>query len=128
MGADRFEDVSRVVAGSLPARALRHAAAGARASAPSSRAAGAFIRARHILKAIPSSERIRLSGVVLLTTALTHDALLRFVPEIVRPAVPRSVRVAAALTGLAMLLLAPALERAWRMSRIRRTWLSQSVR
>lgn len=128
MGTDQFDDVSRVVSGSLPARALRHTAVGFRAAAPRSHAGVALARARAGLSAIPPTERIRLAGVLLLTAAMTHSVLLRFVPEIVRPAAPWLLSVATGLIALALILTATALERAWRTSGVRAKFLSQSVR
>jgi hypothetical protein len=122
MSPDEFTDVSRVIAGSFPGRLFRAAAAGVRAAGPRSVLGAVFIRTRSELARMSSGERIRLAGVMLLTAAVTHDVLVGLVPAIVRPGAPRAIRGAAAVIGLAMMLLAPALERAWKTSRLRRWW------
>ena len=128
MPADQFDDVARIVRASWPARILRRAAAGGRAALPRSVAGLMFMGARRRILEVSPADRVRLGGLVVLTAAISHDVLLRLVPEITRPGLPRALRLGAGVIGLLMMLLAPALERAWRTSTVRRKYLSQSVR
>jgi hypothetical protein len=117
--AAEFDAVNRVAGESFAGRILHAAGDAIRAAAPGSRAGQLFMRARTAVACTPASERIRLAGIALTVAVVTHDALVAGMPAVVRPGIPLTLRLAIALAGVVMILVAPALARAWSTSRIR---------
>ncbi len=127
MSTDEFQDVARVVSRSWVARALDGGIGAVRSSAVQSFWARAFGRVSHQLGGASTEARVRLAGVLLLTTTVTHRLLLELVPAFLRPAAPQLLRVEVVLASLVLVFGAPWLGRAWPGSRVRRifgTWLS----
>jgi hypothetical protein len=125
MSTDEFQDVARVVSRSWVARALDGGIGAVRTAAVQSFWARAFGRVSR--QPIAASTRVRLAGVLLLTTTVTHRLLLELVPAFLRPAAPELLRVEMVLASLVLVVAAPWLGRAWPGSRVRRilaTWMS----
>ena len=77
----------------------------------------ATVRAR--VSHVTPTERLRLTGVCLIACAVTNSLLVRWSPSIARPAAANAWDMVLAVAGLATMVLAYPLARAWATSRVR---------
>ena len=129
MLADDLQDVADIMGGSAIARIGLRATHVIRTAAAHSAAALAISGSRRWLATVARAERVRLMGVLILTATGTQSLLLQFAAPVVRPAVPGLLKADIVLVGLFLVFLAPAIGRAWGVSRIRRlllAWIAPS--
>ena len=119
MNADDFQDVSRIVASSGVATAMRRVVDAVRAAIPQSMVGRAAARVRQQTAGVDAVTRVRLAGVLLLTAAVTQQMLLSLVPSLLRPALSGLLRVDLQLASVVLIGAAPWLVRAWPGSRLR---------
>jgi len=65
---------------------------------------------------------VRQAGLVIVTATATHWALLQLTWPMSRPAAPGMLRLLALAAGLALVLWASSIARAWPASTLRRLW------
>jgi len=117
MRGERFERGARVVAGSAGVRAVLAVDAAIRTAWTRSRVA-ATLRRWQALAAKSAAERVRLTGVVMLTAAIVHVALRPRTSPAVRSTAPHALSVPVIALGIVMIVAAPAIARAWPRSRL----------
>jgi hypothetical protein len=114
---ERLADVARQ---SLIGRSVLRALAGLRADARGSAIGKALDGFRTHTDRLTSSERLRLTGVFIVTAVATNAVLLQWSPPIIRPAAPFLLSVVAVSIGVTLIVLAERLAHAWDRSWIRR--------
>jgi hypothetical protein len=72
---------------------------------------------------LTTGERLRLLGVTIVTAIATNAVLLQWSPPVTRPAPPSMLSVVTTASGLALIILAEPLARAWQQSWIRHQWI-----
>jgi hypothetical protein len=127
MRADQFAAAERELRQSAIARALRYADAAVRCAAARSLAVASLKQARMQFENTPPAQRVRLAGVVLLTSVAVHELLRSFVSIAARPLALHAVRWPMIGLALGMIAGAGAIARAWPGSRLRR-WLNTARR
>jgi hypothetical protein len=119
MTTDDFQIVADVLAQSYMARRLEHAVEVGRIAGPQSWCGRQLARLRDVALRGDFATRIRSMGLLLLAALVTRDVLTLFVPRLVRPALSPILQTDVLVVSLVLLTMAPAVERAWRWSRLR---------
>lgn len=128
MRTEDFPDVARVLGASRIAGASNRAVAMLHAAAATSATARLLERLRRSVTELSTIERVRLSGVLLLTIIITHTLFLRIEPPLVSPAVPSLLYGEVIAAGVVLVLAAPQIAHAWTSARVRRLLTSSEVR
>lgn len=118
MNAD--ETAAGIARRSRIGRIGQRAVARLRADAGQSAFGTAFAALRAHSGRLTRAEKFRLAGVSIVTAIATNALLLQWSPPITKPAAPPLLSVIAAATGLALIVLAEPIARAWERSWIRR--------
>jgi hypothetical protein len=112
MDSNGFERASLIAGQSAVARAWRFAITWFHDAASESAAAHVTRRVRDAIATVPAIQRVRLTGVVVLTATLTQYGLLQLVPPVAQPHAPW-LRLDIAVAGLVLIVAAGPIARAW---------------
>src|ERR671922_2611151 len=119
MDSKAFDRAASIVEHSTLAQASGRALRALRSAADRSFAARVWRKANAAIAGVPAAERVRLTGVVILTATLTNALLLPLVPSMAQPHAPW-LRIQLLALGLALVVLATPIVRGWNASHARR--------